>query len=299
MSEYGVQQLQDGKTLTFESEEQFYRKLGLPYFPPELRQGRGETEIDPDEELPVLVRDEDIKGDLHMHSQWSDGHNSIREMAEAAKAKGYQYIAITDHSRSLIVAGGLSIEELERQREEIDKVNREVEGITVLAGVEMDILSDGRLDYPDDVLQSLDVVIASIHSSFQQDEKTMTKRMLQAVENPYVHIIAHPTGRLINRRDGYAVNLREVFKRAAETGTVLELNANPNRLDLNDVLLKQATEEYGVTIAVNTDAHRIDGLDLMRYGVGMARRGWLTPENILNTRPLDKLRAQLRKKGQE
>lgn len=294
VSEYGIELPEDGHTLTFNSEAQFYRQLGLPYIPPELRQGREETEIHPEQGLPGLVTEKDIKGDLHMHSQWSDGHNTIREMAEAAKAKGYDYIAITDHSRSLIIAGGLSIDELARQREEIEQVNREIEGIAVLAGVEMDILPDGRLDYPDDVLQSLDFVIASVHSSFGQDEKTMTKRILQAIENPYVHMIAHPTGRLINRRDAYAVTLPEIFKKAAETGTVMELNANPNRLDLNDRLLKQAVEEYGVTIAVNTDAHRIDNLNLMRYGVGTARRGWLTPESILNTWSLDKLLHKLK-----
>lgn len=300
VNEYGVEQVKDGRTMTFASEAEFFGKLGLPYIPPELRQGQGETAYVPEKEKWIgdLVTEMQIKGDLHMHSVWSDGRHSIREMAEAAKAKGYEYIAITDHSRSLAVAGGLSIDELMQQREEIEQVNREVEGITVLAGVEMDILPDGRLDYPDDVLRALDFVIASVHSSFQQDERTMTKRILHAIDNPHVHMIAHPTGRLINRRDGYAVNLQEIFKRAAETKTVLELNANPNRLDLSAPHLRQAVEEYGVMIAVNTDAHRIDGLDLMRYGIGTARRGRLTAAHILNTRPLDEVLAILRRKGQ-
>ena len=231
VSEYGVEQLADGRTLTFDEETHFYNELGLPYIPPELRQGKGETEVGLEQGLPDLVAEKDIRGDLHVHSQWSDGHCTIREMAEAAKSKGYEYVAVTDHSRSLVIAGGLSVEDLMKQREEIERVNRELDGITVLAGVEVDILPDGRLDYPDDVLEQLDVVIASVHSAFGQDERTMTKRILRAVENPYVHVIAHPTGRLLNRRDSYALNLPEIFKRAADTGTVLELNANPNRLD--------------------------------------------------------------------
>ncbi|AQS54914.1 DNA polymerase/3'-5' exonuclease PolX [Novibacillus thermophilus] len=297
VSEYGVEQLADGRTLTFDEETHFYNELGLPYIPPELRQGKGETEVGLEQGLPDLVAEKDIRGDLHVHSQWSDGHCTIREMAEAAKSKGYEYVAVTDHSRSLVIAGGLSVEDLMKQREEIDRVNRELDGITVLAGVEVDILPDGRLDYPDDVLEQLDVVIASVHSAFGQDERTMTKRILRAVENPYVHVIAHPTGRLLNRRDSYALNLPEIFKRAADTGTVLELNANPNRLDLNDRHLRQAVEDYGVTIAINTDAHRAEHLHLITYGVGTARRGWLTRHHILNTLTLDKLVKRLKGKN--
>lgn len=293
VSEYGVEREESGQAATFTSEAEFFHALGLPYIPPELRQGRGETELPP-RSIPKLITEKDIRGDLHTHSQWSDGHHTIRQMAEAAKAKGYEYIAITDHSRSLVIAGGLSIEDLVRQREEIDRLNRELEGIQILAGVEMDILADGRLDYPDDVLRSLDLVIASVHSSFQQDERTMTKRILEAIENPYVDIIAHPTGRLINRREAYAVDMREIFRRAAETGTALELNASPNRLDLKDVWLKEATETYGITIAVNTDAHHMDQLHFMRYGVGMGRRGWLTPDRVMNTWSWDKLQHWLR-----
>lgn len=291
VSEYGVERLSDAEIVTFPSEAAFYEQLGLPYIPPELREG----EALPDD-VPPLVQLSDIRGDLHMHTVWSDGHHSVRQMAEAARAKGYKYIAITDHSRSLRVAGGLSIEELLAQREEIVAVNRELTDIRVLAGVEMDILADGRLDYPDDVLQSLDYVIAAVHSALQQDARTMTKRLLAAIENPYVHQIAHPTGRLLNRRDPYAFEVEEVFRRAGETGTILELNANPNRLDLNDRLLRRATEDFGVKIAVNTDAHRVEQLDLMRYGIGTARRGWLTDDDVVNAWSPDKLFAYLQRK---
>lgn len=291
VNEYGVERQSDAEIVTFPSETAFYEQLGLPYIPPELREG----EALPDD-VPALVQLSDIKGDLHMHTVWSDGHHSVRQMAEAARAKGYKYIAITDHSRSLRVAGGLSIEELLAQREEIVAVNRELTDIRVLAGVEMDILADGRLDYPDDVLQSLDYVIAAVHSGLQQDARTMTKRLLAAIENPYVHQIAHPTGRLLNRRDPYAFDVEEVFRRAGETGTILELNANPNRLDLNDRLLRRATEDFGVKIAVNTDAHRVENLDLMRYGIGTARRGWLTGADVVNAWSPDKLFAYLQRK---
>jgi len=228
-----------------------------------------------------------------MHTRWSDGSASVREMALAARERGYEYIAITDHSRSLKVAGGLTPDDLKRQREEIDAVNEELDGITVLAGTEMDILPDGTLDFPDRVLKELDLVIASIHSGFKQDEETITQRVLNAVKNPYVHIVAHPTGRLLNRRDPYAIDLDRVFEAAAETGTMLELNANPNRLDLNDRDLKRAKEAYGLNVTINTDAHSPEMMDFVRFGVATARRGWLEAGDVINTYSLEQLRQRL------
>lgn len=297
VSEYGVEKRSSGETVTFPDEEAFFHALGLPYLPPEVREGTTEMAFQGKDAFPRLVTSADVRGDLHLHSQWSDGHHTIRDMALKAKALGYEYIAITDHSRSLRVAGGLAIDELMEQREAIAQVNEAIDGITVLAGTEMEILSDGRLDYPDDVLSALDFVIASVHSAFAQDEKTMTKRLLSAVEHPHIHMIAHPSGRLLNRRDAYAVNWDELFKRAAETGTILEINAHPQRLDLHDSLLKRAKEEYGVKFAINSDAHRVEGFHVMRYGVGMARRGWLTRDDVVNTWTLDQLYAFIRMKG--
>jgi DNA polymerase (family 10) len=296
VNEYGIIDTESSKTMTFTDEEEFFAKLGLPYIPPELREDRGEMECAESRRLPDLLKLSDLRGDLHMHTVFSDGADTIYEMALAARERGYEYIAVTDHSRSLKVANGLDIDDLEAQWEEIDRVNRELDGITVLKGIEMDILPDGRLDFPDDVLERLDLVIASVHSSFRQDEKTMTRRLLQAMEHPHVHIIAHPTGRLLLRRDPYKTDLDMLFRKSAETGTILELNANPHRLDLNDELLKRAKEEYGVQFAVNTDAHSVYGLDNMKYGVFTARRGWLEKKDVINTWGLDELIKRLKKK---
>lgn len=229
-----------------------------------------------------------------MHTRWSDGSASVKEMALAAQKRGYEYIAITDHSKSLKVAGGLTEDDLKRQREEIDAVNEELDGITVLAGIEMDILPDGRLDFSDQVLSELDLVIASVHSSFRQSRDRMTRRILNAIENPFVHIIAHPTGRLINRRDPYEVDLDRIFEAAAETKTILELNANPNRLDLSDVNLKKAKEAYGIHFSINTDAHAPEMFSFIRLGISTARRGWLEPEDVVNTYSLEALRKRLK-----
>lgn len=237
-----------------------------------------------------------------MHTEWSDGGNSIEEMARAAYRLGYRYIAITDHSRSLKIAGGLSIERLREQRQKIREVEKRLQeewqddSFRILAGVEMDILPDGRLDYPDEVLQELDLVIASVHTAFKQEEKVMMKRILAAVENNHVDIIAHPTGRLIGRRAPYAVNMEVLIKAAKETGTVLELNANPNRLDLAPEYLEMAMKE-GVHLAINTDAHRTDELENMGVGVGTARRGWVEPDRVINTWTLDQLLSFLKRKS--
>lgn len=295
VSEYGVENAETGEIRTFDKEEEFFQYLDLPYIIPELREDRGEIEAADQQKLPDLVTMEQYRGDLHMHTLYSDGAHSIMEMALAAKKRGYEYIAITDHSRSLQVASGLSIKDLEEQWKEIDEVNRQLqgEGITVLKGTEMDILADGSLDYPDYVLQELDLVIASVHTNFRQDEETMTNRIIRAMENPYVHIIGHPTGRLLLRRESYALDLERIFQVAKKTGTILELNSNPHRLDLNDQHLKRMKEEYGVMTTINTDAHSIEDMSLIPYGITTARRGWLQKEDILNTLSLAELKERL------
>ncbi|CEP68805.1 DNA-directed DNA polymerase X [Moorella glycerini] len=272
----------------------FYRRLGLPYIVPELREDRGEIEAALRGELPRLITLADIRGDLHMHSRYSDGVASIAAMAAAAQARGYQYIAITDHSRSLVVARGLSVEQLKAQREEIARLNEELEGITILAGIEVDILADGRLDYEDDVLKEFDLVIASIHSGFRQEEEQVMARLEAALRHPYVDILGHPTGRMLGRRRPYAVNVTRIIELAAATGTILEINASPDRLDLNDTAARLA-REYGVPIAINTDAHDPNRLADMEYGVLTARRGWLEPENVVNTWELELLLARLKR----
>ncbi|MGI8316848.1 DNA polymerase/3'-5' exonuclease PolX [Halobacillus mangrovi] len=280
ISEYGIENIDTGEVKTFETEEEFFKHFNLHFIPPEVRENYGEVEKFKE---PVdLVNYSDIRGDLHMHSTWSDGAQSIKEMAEEAKSLGYDYIAITDHSKYLRVANGLNEERLRLQRAEIDKINNSMNDFHIFAGIEMDILPDGRLDFDDDFLQEMDFVIASIHSSFSQSEEKIMERLINALENPHVDMIAHPTGRLIGRREGYAVNLEQLIEKAKETGTILELNANPNRLDLNWEWLMKAQEE-GVNVAINTDAHSYRMLDHMKIGVGTARKGWLRKGNVINT----------------
>ncbi|MCA0982537.1 DNA polymerase/3'-5' exonuclease PolX [Halobacillus yeomjeoni] len=280
ISEYGVEDIDTGEIKTFESEESFFAHFGLHFIPPEARENKGEVEQFKE---PVrLLEQSDIRGDLHMHSTWSDGAQSIKEMAEQAKAKGYEFIAITDHSKYLRVANGLNEERLRKQREEIQEVNNSMKDFHIFAGVEMDILPDGSLDFDEEFLKEMDFVIASIHSSFSQSEEKIMERMNAALESPHVHMIAHPTGRLIGRREGYAVNLEELIQGAKRTGTILELNANPNRLDLNWEWLMKAQEE-GVEIAINTDAHSYPMLDHMEIGVGTARKGWIQKDTVINT----------------
>ena len=295
VSEYGIYDADTGQTMTFQNEADFFAQLQLPLIPPELREDRGEIEKADQEALPAIIRLQDYRGDLHAHTLYSDGAHSIKDMALAAKAKGYEYIAITDHSESLKVASGLTVDEVYEQWAEIDKLNQEDLGIQILKGAEVDILADGTLDYPDDLLKQMDVVIASVHTRFRQDEKTMTRRIIKAMENPYVNIIGHPTGRLLLRRDAYEVNVDELFKAAQETGTILELNANPHRLDLNDRLLKKAKEEFGIKFTINTDAHSTGDYDLIIYGIATARRGWLEKEDVINSYSLDQLKTWLTK----
>ncbi len=289
VSEYGVENEETGERIYFKSEEEFYAHFGLSFIPPEVREGRHELERNFDN----LVQLSDIKGDLHMHTTWSDGAQSIEEMADRCIEKGYEYMAVTDHSQYLKVANGLSVERLRRQHEEVRRIEKD-KNIRIFTGVEMDILPDGMLDYEDDVLKEIDFVIASIHSSFQQDEETIMMRLENACRNPYVNMIAHPTGRLIGRRDGYKVDMDRLIRTAAETGTVLELNANPNRLDLAAEPLAKA-KEAGVKVAVNTDAHRFDMLEDMEAGVKTARRAALEGKDVLNTWTTAELEKFLKK----
>src|SRR5918994_1582487 len=273
--------------------EEAFERLGMQYIPPELRENRGELEAARDGRLSKLIEQADIRGDLHMHTTLSDGHASVEEMAEAARELGYGYIAITDHSATHGFGNDVPPDALLRRVEEICALPDL--GIQVLAGTETNVLPDGSLDYADEVLEQLDWVIASLHTSFRQSEKEQTRRMLRAMEHPLVDLIGHPTGRLIERREAYALNLDSVIAKAVETGTFLEINANPDRRDLNDVYARAAAEA-GVTLLVNSDAHWPRTLKNMRYGIATARRAWLTAEQVGNTRPWAEL-ARMRKRG--
>ena len=284
ISEYGVEDVETGKIKTFASEEQFFNHFGLHFIPPEVREGDGEIEAwqNPNE----LITINDICGDMHMHSTWSDGAHSIEEMAEAARKKGYSYIAITDHSKFLKVANGLTVERLRQQHKDISQLNEKWDDFTIFTGIEMDILPDGTLDYDDEVIADVDFVIASIHSSFSQDRETIMSRLTTALKNHHVDLIAHPTGRLVGRRDGYDVDVDLLIDVAKETNTALELNANPHRLDLASHWLKKA-QEKGVKLMINTDAHNKEMLDDMEIGVASARKGWIKKETVINSWSLE------------
>ena len=297
LSEYGLYRLSDGQPLHINSEEDIYRALGLRWMPPELREDRGEIEAAERGTLPTLVEMTDIKGDLQSHSTWSDGSKSILEMAQAAKARGYQYLAITDHSQSLTIANGLSIERLHAQRKEIEEAQKAVgDDFRILHGAEVEIKLDGTLDYPDEVLAWLDVVVASIHSGLRGSAEQVTHRALAAARNPHVDIIGHPTGRIIGQREPAALDVGALIREAARTGVALEINSAPDRLDLDDIYIQEAMEE-GCVLAVNTDAHHPDNFDFIEYGVHLARRGWATADRIITTWPLDRLEAWLRSRG--
>ncbi|MCP2606400.1 DNA polymerase/3'-5' exonuclease PolX, partial [Candidatus Aminicenantes bacterium AC-708-I09] len=289
ISEYGV--FRDDKKIAGRTEEEIYKILNLPWIPPEIREDRGEIECALENRLPDLINYTDIKGDLHVHSSYSDGHSTIEEIAEHAKSLGYEYIAICDHSQSVKYAHGLTEDRLKRQIEEIDKLNEKLTGIKILKGIEVDILPDGKLDFPDELLAQLDYVVASIHIGFK---KNVTERMLLALENPYVHTLAHPTGRLISKREGYDVDLDKIFEAALKNNKILELNAYYDRLDLNEINLRKA-KEMGIKIAIGTDAHHIGGMRMMRFGIGIARRGWLEKKDVLNCLPYSELKKILRK----
>ncbi|SDI59462.1 DNA polymerase/3'-5' exonuclease PolX [Natribacillus halophilus] len=293
INEYGVEDAETGKLITFRDEKDFFAHFGLGYIPPESREGTIET--DWFQEKRANIEEKHIHGDLHMHTVWSDGANSIQEMAKAARDRGYEYLAITDHSRFLQVANGLSEERVLLQQKDIRDVNERLEGIQLFSGIEMDIRPDGALDYSDETLSQLDFVIASIHSAFSQSEAHIRMRLNTALNHPHVDLIAHPTGRLIGRRQGYAVDMNWLIERAAETRTALELNANPNRLDLSADVLKRAIDQ-GVIVAINTDAHRVDTLSQMLYGIGTAKKAFLLADQVMNTWSREKLVSYLQQK---
>jgi DNA polymerase (family 10) len=290
ISEYGVENNETGEMVNFDSEEEFFQFFGRTFIPPEVREGG--NEVDAFQQEVPLINLKDIKGDLHMHSTWSDGAHTIEQMVNVCRSKGYSYIAITDHSKYLRVANGLSVEQLKRQQEEIKRLNEKYDDITILSGVEMDILPDGSLDYDDELLSEMDIVIASIHSSFSQSRDVIMSRLKNALVNFHVDIIAHPTGRILGRREGYDVDVEMLIQLAKETNTALELNANPNRLDLSSHYI-QLAQEAGVKIVINTDAHHIAQLDFMDIGISAARKGWIRKESVLNAGGLDELRSFL------
>jgi len=297
VSEYGILDDATGSRLTCATEQEVYERLGLRYIEPELRENRGELEAARAGELPRLIELRDIRGDLHSHTIASDGHNTIEEMALTARERGYEYLAITDHSASHGFGNDVSPAQLRRQIELVHEANTRVQGIELLAGSEVNILPDGSLDYEDELLRELDWVIASVHTSFGIGERAMTERMIAAIEHPLVDAIGHPTGRLIERRAPYAIDLDAVFAAAARAGTMLEINANPDRRDLSDIHARAAARA-GVTIVIDSDAHRTGTLANMRWGVATARRAWLTREQVANTRPwreLTRLGEQARK----
>jgi DNA polymerase (family 10) len=284
-----------GERLAGATEEEVFASLGLPWIPAELREDKGEVEAAQKGRLPTLVTREDIKGDLQMHSTWSDGRYPIEVMAIACRDLGYEYMAITDHSQSLTMTGGLTPERVRVQWQEIEDVQERVAGITLLRSLEVDILRDGTLDMPDDVLEELDIVVVSVHSFMTLDEKAQTERVLRALRHPRVDVLAHPTGRLLTRRPPYALDVDAVLHAAKELDVAVELNSSPNRLDLSDVHVYRA-KQLGVKVAVNTDAHTVRELATMRYGIEQARRGWLEPEDVLNAMPLDAFMRWLKRK---
>jgi DNA polymerase (family 10) len=296
VSEYGILDDATGETLTCASEQEVYARLGLAYIEPELREDRGELEAARAADgLPALVELGDIRGDLHSHTIASDGHDTIEEMARAARERGYEYLAITDHSATHGFGNDVSPEQLRRQIELVREADARIEGIRLLAGSEVNVLPDGSLDYEDELLEQLDWVVASVHTSFGMDEQAMTARMIAAIEHPLVDVIGHPTGRLIERREPYALDLNAVFEAAARTGTMLEINANPDRRDLSDVNARAAARA-GVMLLIDSDAHRTATLANMRWGVATARRAWLTASEVANTRPWPEL-ERLRKRS--
>ncbi|MGB6477186.1 MAG: DNA polymerase/3'-5' exonuclease PolX, partial [Candidatus Sulfotelmatobacter sp.] len=287
LNEYSLATLEGEKPVAGKTEEEIYAKLNLDYIPPELRENLGEIDAAEKHTLPSLITQEDIQGDVHMHTVETDGRNTIEEMAEAAKARGYKYMAITDHSKNLAFANGLDDTRAVAHIARIRDANTKVDGIKIFAGIEVDILADGDLDLSDDVLAQMDLVIGSVHSVFNQDSAKMTERLLKAIDNPNTSIIGHPTGRIQLRREAYAFDMTAVLAAAAKKKVAMELNSYPDRLDLNDVHLRQAKQQ-GVKIVINTDSHHTSHMDKIRYGILQARRAWLTKDDVLNTLPAPK-----------
>ncbi len=296
INEYGV--FRGDERIGGETEEDVFASVGLVFIPPELREDRGEVEAAKKNKIPALIEIGDMKGDLHVHTKWSDGKNSVEEMARAALSFGYEYIAVADHSPAVGIAGGLNEEKIAERQKDIERVNKrfEDENVTfrVLNAVEVDIKSDFSMDFPDAILKDFDVVVGAVHTKFTQDRATMTNRIVAAMENPHVDIIAHPTGRLLGKRDPYEVDMGKLMEAAKDTGTILELNSFPDRLDLNDIHCKMA-KEYGVSIAISTDAHdTMQMQDVIRYGVATARRGWLEAQDVVNTSGLKEVMELLK-----
>jgi DNA polymerase (family X) len=296
INDYGLFRGKDlqGGLVPCKDEVDIYAALGMAYIEPEMREDMGEIEAAIQHALPVLVQESDLRGVLHAHSTWSDGQNTLREMAEACIARGFSYLGITDHSKTAAYAGGLTEERLRQQGEEIDHLNEEFAGrLSILKGIECDILRDGTLDFDDEVLSRLDFVVAAIHSNFNLPPEEQTRRMLRAISHPYVDIIAHPTGRILLGRAGYSLDMEAVIDAAAEHNVCIEVNANPARLDMDWRLLHKARDK-GIKIPINPDAHTLAGLDDMRYGIGVARKGWLRATDVLNTMETEALLAFFR-----
>jgi len=293
LSEYSLEDRESGKKIAGETEASIYNALGMSFIPPELRENRGEIPSAMANRIPNLVEHEEVRGDLHVHTKWSDGSATIKEMAESAKALGLNYIAICDHSPSLKIARGLSPDDLKKQNKEIERVNREIEDFRVLAGIEVDIKSDGSLDSRNETLKDLDFVVASVHTGFKISGEQMTDRIISAIHNDYVDVLGHPTGRLIQQREPYDVDLNKVFVEATHLGVLMEINSFPSRLDLSDVNSRMA-RDMGVIMCIGSDAHSVDQLEYLELGVATARRGWLERNDIINCLPLHELQRRLR-----
>jgi DNA polymerase (family 10) len=293
LNEYSLADLKTEKPVAGKTEEEIYAKLKLDFIAPELRENLGEIDAAAQHTLPQLITQADLQGDVHMHTVETDGRNTIEEMAEAAKARGYKYIAITDHSKNLAFANGLDDKRALAHIQRIHTASKQIEGITIFAGIEVDILADGDLDLSDSVLAEMDIVIASVHSVFNQEPAKMTDRLLKAIANPNVSLIGHPTGRIQLRRDAYHYDMKAVLIAAVEHKVAMELNSYPDRLDLNDVHLRQA-KQHGVKIVINTDSHHTSHLEKIRFGVLQARRAWLTKEDVLNTLPAQKFAGAMK-----
>jgi DNA polymerase (family X) len=293
LNEYSLAALDTGKPVAGKTEEEIYASLKLDYIPPELRENLGELDAAQNHTLPVLITQQDIRGDVHMHTVETDGRNTIEEMAAAAQARGYQYMAITDHSKNLAFANGLDDKRALAHIQRIREANKQFPGIVIFAGIEVDILADGDLDLSDDVLSQMDIVIGSVHSVFNQEPAKMTERLLKAIENPNTSLIGHPTGRIQLRRDAYQFDMHAVLSAAAKNKVAMELNSYPDRLDLNDIHLRQA-KQHGVKIVINTDAHHTSHMEKLRYGILQARRAWLTKDDVLNTLPARQFAAAMK-----
>lgn len=293
INEYGV--FRGKKRIAGKTEKEVYDTVKLPFIEPELRENRGEIEAARKGNLPKLITLDDIRGDLHTHTKETDGHHTLKEMAQAAKKRGYSYLAITNHSKRVTMVHGLDKKRLAKEIKQIDRLNSKLKNFTVLKSIEVDILEDGSLDLPNDILKELDLTVCSVHYNTNLSRTKQTERIIRAMDNPYFTIFAHPTGRLINERKPYEVDMEKVLMAASKQGCFVELNAHPDRLDLNDVDCKMA-KEMGIPVAISTDAHSTTDLDYMRFGIGQARRGWLEPDDVVNTRSLQKLKKLLKRK---